>query len=92
MATRKAAGTAKNLNDSNPQYLGVKRGDGQSVIAGNIIVRQRGSRILAGKNTAYGKDYTVYAVADGKVKFGSKRMTHFDGTKKIKKTVSVVSE
>jgi large subunit ribosomal protein L27 len=91
MATRKAAGSAKNLTDSNAQYLGVKKSDGQSVIAGNIIVRQRGSRIMAGKNTAYGKDFTVYSLVDGVVKFSSKRKTHFDGTTKIKKVASVVA-
>lgn len=91
MATRKAAGSAKNLTDSNPQYLGVKKHDGQAVVAGNIIVRQRGTRYLPGKNTGLGKDHTVYALVDGKVKFTTKRKTHFDGTTKYKKTASVVS-
>ena len=89
MATRKAAGTAKNLRDSNAQYLGVKKYDGEAVIPGNIIVRQRGSRIIAGKGTKYGKDFTVYAVEAGKVKYTSRRMTHFDGSLKTKKIANV---
>ena len=90
MATRKAAGTAKNLRDSNPKYLGVKKYDGQVVIPGNIIVRQRGSRIIAGKGTKYGTDYTVYAVEEGKVKYSDRKMKHFDGSMKTKKVASVI--
>lgn len=90
MATRKAAGTAKNLTDSNPQYLGVKKHDGEVVSAGNIIVRQRGARIIAGKNVKSGKDFTMFAVKDGKVKFTSTRKTHLDGTKKVKKVANVI--
>ncbi len=90
MATRKAAGTARNLKDSNPQYLGVKKYDGQGVIPGNIIVRQRGSRIIAGRGTKFGTDYTVYAVEAGKVKYSERRMKHFDGSTKTKKVVSVI--
>ena len=56
MATTKAAGTAKNLTDSNPKYLGVKRSDGEKVGIGEIIVRQRGTLIMAGKNIGTGKD------------------------------------
>ena len=90
MATRKAAGSAKNLTDSNAQYLGVKKYDGEVVSVGNILVRQRGSRIVAGKNTAYGKDYTVFALKEGKVKFSSKRHTNFDNTQKVKKVINVI--
>ena len=89
MATRKAAGTAKNLKDSNAQYLGVKKYDGEVVTPGNIIVRQRGSKIIAGKGTKYGKDYTVFAVETGKVKYSTRRMKHFDGTIKNKKVANV---
>lgn len=92
MATRKAAGTAKNLTDSNPKYLGVKKYDGEVVVAGNIIVRQRGSKMLAGKNVKFGKDYTIYAIKDGKVKFTSKRHTNFDNTTKTKKVVNVIEK
>lgn len=90
MATRKAAGTAKNLTDSNAQYLGIKKHDGEIVSAGNIIVRQRGSKIIAGKNTSYGKDWTVFANKEGKVKFTSKRHINFDNTHKTKKVVNVI--
>ena len=91
MATRKAAGSAKNLTDSNAQYLGIKKSDGEVVSAGNIILRQRGSKYISGKNTSYGKDYTVFALTDGKVKYGQKRHTNFDNTWKVKKTVQVVA-
>lgn len=90
MATRKAAGSAKNLTDSKPKYLGTKLYAGETAVAGNIIVRQRGSKILAGKNTAYGKDFTVYALVDGKVEFGEKRLTHFDGSMKRKKIAHII--
>ena len=84
MAHRKAGGTASNLKDSNPKYLGV------AVIAGNIIIRQRGSRYLAGKGVRLGKDHTVYAVVDGKVKFTNARKINFDGTTSVKKKVNVL--
>jgi large subunit ribosomal protein L27 len=90
MATRKAAGTAKNLTDSNAQYLGVKKYDGEVVSTGNIIVRQRGTKIVAGNNTAYGKDHTIFALKEGKVKFSSKRHINFDNTSKNKKVVNVI--
>lgn len=90
MAHRKAGGTAKNLTDSNPQYLGIKLYEGEAAKPGAIIVRQRGSRIVGGTNTKTGKDDTIYAVKSGKVKFGQKRVSHFDGTKKVKKVVSVI--
>lgn len=92
MATRKAAGTAKNLTDSNAQYLGVKKYDGEVVTTGNILVRQHGSKIVAGKNTAYGKNFTVFAMKDGKVKFSNKRHYNFDNTWKMKKVINVVEE
>ncbi len=90
MATKKAAGTAKNLRDSNPKYLGTKLYDGESARAGSVIIRQRGTKILPGKNVGIGSDHTLFALKEGKVKFGSKRKTHFDGTTKVKKIVSVV--
>lgn len=89
MAHRKAGGTAANLKDSNPKYLGTKLHDGQKAKAGNIIVRQRGSKILGGENIGVGKDYTLFALKDGTVSFGSKRKTHFDGKVMIKKVVHV---
>jgi large subunit ribosomal protein L27 len=92
MATRKAGGTAKNLRDSNPKYLGTKLADGQSAKVGSIIIRQRGTKILAGENVGVGTDHTLFALKDGVVKFGSKRKTHFDGKTVVKKTVSVIEK
>jgi large subunit ribosomal protein L27 len=91
MATKKAGGTAKNLRDSNPQYLGVKRGDGQKVKIGQIIVRQRGTKIEAGKNVAVGTDHTLFASRDGKVSFRTMRKTRFDGQVLVKKAVDVLT-
>ena len=90
MATKKAGGTAKNLSDSNAQYLGVKRHDGQVVRTGEIIVRQRGTKVEAGRNVKIGKDHTLYAAKDGKVSFGTMRKTTFDGRTIMKKRVAVV--
>ncbi len=92
MATRKAGGTAKNLRDSNPKYLGTKLADGQSAKVGSVIVRQRGTKILAGENVGVGTDHTLFALKEGVVKFGSKRKTHFDGKTVVKKTVSVIEK
>jgi len=92
MAHRKAGGSTKNLRDSNPKYLGVKRADGQRVKTGEILVRQRGTKILAGENVGTGKDHTLFALKDGVVKFGTKRKVHFDGKTIVKKTVSVIPE
>jgi len=74
MAHKKAGGSTRNGRDSNPKYLGVKRYGGESVLAGNIIVRQRGTRFHAGENVGVGKDHTLFALADGKVKFESRGM------------------
>jgi large subunit ribosomal protein L27 len=90
MATTKAGGTAKNLNDSNPKYLGVKRGDGQKVFTGEVIVRQRGTKIMAGKNIGIGKDHTLFAKTDGMVRFRSARKTNFDGRSVRRHVVDVV--
>lgn len=72
MAHKKGQGSTKNGRDSNPQYRGVKRYDGQLVSAGSIIVRQVGSSFHAGRNVGTGKDYTLFAKADGVVRFGTK--------------------
>jgi large subunit ribosomal protein L27 len=90
MSTKKAAGSAKNLTDSKPKYLGVKRSDGQKVKIGEVIVRQRGTKIEAGKNVNVGKDHTLFAMKPGKVSFGSMRKVSFTGKTSIKKRVSVV--
>ena len=89
MATKKAGGTAKNLRDSQPKYLGVKRGDGQVVKKGEIIVRQRGTKFVAGKNVQMGTDHTLFAVAEGKVSFKNIRKTRFDGMAVVRKSVDV---
>lgn len=68
-AHKKGTGSSHNGRDSNPKMLGVKRADGQHVLAGNILVRQRGSKFRAGKGVGMGKDDTLYALVDGTVKF-----------------------
>jgi len=65
MAHRKAGGSAKNLRDSGPQYLGTKLYDGQKAKPGAIIVRQRGTKILPGENVGMGKDHTLFALKEG---------------------------
>ncbi|HZL86143.1 MAG TPA: 50S ribosomal protein L27 [Candidatus Krumholzibacteria bacterium] len=67
MAHKKGQGSTRNGRDSNPKYLGVKCGDGQTVVAGNILVRQRGTRIHAGANVGRGRDDTLFALAAGRV-------------------------
>ncbi|MBX7059709.1 MAG: 50S ribosomal protein L27 [Leptospirales bacterium] len=69
MAHKKGGGSTRNGRDSNPKMLGVKRYGGQHVLAGNILVRQRGTRIHAGKNVGVGRDHTLFALATGVVKF-----------------------
>lgn len=92
MASTKSAGTASNLRDSNPQYLGVKLSDGSWAKVGSIIVRQRGTKIMAGKNVKTGKDHTLFAVKEGTVRFRQKNRTQFNGTTKKKKFVDVLPE
>jgi large subunit ribosomal protein L27 len=92
MAHRKAGGTAKNLRDSKPKYLGVKIADGQNAKPGAIIVRQRGTRILPGKNVRIGKDHTIFSTVTGTVKFSLKRGTRFDGRNTRKSIVHVVAQ
>ena len=84
MAHKKAGSSSKNGRDSVGQRLGVKAGDGQLVSAGSIIVRQRGMTFLAGPGAGLGKDYTVFAMTDGRVKFEHARTD--------KKRVRVVAE
>ena len=84
MAHKKAGGSSRNGRDSISKRLGVKRFGGEEVLAGNIIVRQRGSKFHPGKNVGMGKDYTLFATAPGRVQFEIK------GPKK-RKTVSIVT-
>ena len=83
-AHKKGQGSVKNGRDSNPKYLGVKKYDGEVVKAGNIIVRQRGTKFHAGNNMGIGKDHTLFALIDGYVKF--------ERLGKNNKQVSVYSE
>lgn len=69
MAHKKGQGTSKNGRDSKPKNLGVKKFGGESVLAGTIIIRQRGTRFHAGKNVGMGRDHTLFALSDGKVVF-----------------------
>lgn len=89
MAHRKAGGSAKNLRDSNPKYLGTKLSDGQRAKVGSVIVRQRGTKIQAGKNVGIGKDHTLYSLAEGTVAFRTTRKKRFDGKTQVKKVVDV---
>ena len=84
MAHKKAAGSTRNGRESESKRLGVKKFGGQSVIAGNILVRQRGTKFHAGENVGMGRDHTLFATTDGNVKFEVR------GPKK-RKTISVVA-
>ena len=90
MAHRKAGGSAKNLTDSNPKYLGTKLYAGEKAKAGSIIIRQRGTKILPGNNVGLGKDHTLFALKEGTIKFGTKRKTNFNRTSSVKKIVHVI--
>ena len=83
MAHKKGMGSSKNGRDSNPKMLGVKRADGQFVTAGSILVKQNGTKIHPGKNVGKGRDYTLFAMTDGKVKFNN--------LGKAKKQVSIIN-
>ena len=90
MAHKKAAGSTSLGRDSESKRLGVKLSDGQDAKAGNIIIRQRGTKYHPGENVRRGNDDTLFAVADGKVKFSTKKLKKFDGNLKTTKIVSVI--
>ena len=90
MAHKKAQGSVKNSRDSKPQYLGTKLYDGEPATAGAIIVRQRGTKIIAGTDVGIGKDHTLYALKPGFVKYTSKRKLNFDGTTTTRKCASII--
>jgi large subunit ribosomal protein L27 len=92
MAHKKAGGSTKNLRDSQPKYLGTKLYDGEYASVGNVLVRQRGSRIIAGRNVGMGKDHTLFALQDGLVKFGTRKKIGFNGKSKTMKIVHVIRE
>lgn len=89
MASKKAGGTAKNLNDSKAKYLGVKLYAGEKAKTGDVIVRQRGTAMMAGKNVGVGKDHTLFALAHGIVAFRNVRKTNFNGKKVVRSAVDV---
>jgi len=91
MAHRKATGSVKNVGGSQPKYLGTKLFAGEEAKAGSVIIRQRGSRIVAGKNTSMGKDHTIFALKAGKIKFSHLRKKSFDDKVVVKKVVNVVT-
>ncbi len=90
MAHKKSAGTSKNGRDSNPKYLGVKITEGDKAQAGSVLIRQRGTDVLPGKNVGMGKDHTLFALVPGTVKFGTKRKMNFDNRSSVKKIIHVV--
>lgn len=91
MSHKKAGGSTKNGRDSNAKRLGVKLFAGQKVTAGNILVRQKGNKFFAGENVDTGKDFTLFALKNGVVKFTEKRQTKYDGRIYRNKFVNVVS-
>ena len=90
MAHKKAAGSVKNLKDSQPKYRGVKVFGGQPVVAGNIIIRQKWSKYECGKNTYEAADFTILAKTDGIVAFKKKNFKKFNGRTYLKTVVEVV--
>lgn len=73
MAHKKSGGSSRNGRDSNPKYLGVKKYGGEHVVPGNILIRQRGTKVNAGDNVGMGKDHTLFALVEGHVTFTKKR-------------------
>lgn len=90
MAHTKAGGSTKLGRDSAAQRLGVKLYDGQAARAGAILIRQRGSKFLAGNNVGIGKDDTLYALKPGTVKFSTLQKTGFNGKKRAIKKISII--
>jgi len=90
MAHKKAAGSTQNGRDSEAKRLGIKIFGGQNARAGNIIVRQRGTKFWPGKNVGIGKDHTLFALSDGTVTFQEKQMKKYDGRVFKDKIVHVV--
>jgi len=91
MAKTKSAGSTKLGRDSQPKYLGVKLFGGQIAKPGSIIIRQRGTKFIPGKNVRRGNDDTLYAVTEGAVEFRTKSKKKFDGSSRTVKIVNVVS-
>lgn len=89
MAKTKAAGATKLGRDSLPKYLGVKLFQGQRTKVGSVIIRQRGTKFLPGKNVKRGKDDTLYALKKGVVRFQTKKKKNFDNSQRVVKIVNV---
>ena len=89
MATTKSGGSTRLGRDSQPKYLGVKIQDGEKVKAGQIIIRQRGTKFFPGTNVKRGGDDTLYSLKDGVVKFATKTRKRFDNSRRIAKVVNV---
>lgn len=91
MATTKSAGSTRLGRDSQAKRLGVKLFDGETVKPGNIIIRQRGTKFLAGANVRMGCDNTLYSIAEGRIKFGTRRKKGFNGKSREAKVVNVTT-
>lgn len=91
MAHKKAGGSTRLGRDSNPKYLGTKVGDGQTVKSGQVLVRQRGTKIHPGKNVKRTGDDTLLALVAGVVKFTQKKRKRFDGNLKMTKFVNIIA-
>jgi len=89
MSKTKSAGSTRLGRDSQPQYLGVKRNHGQAVKAGEVLIRQRGTKYLPGQNVGLGKDHTLFALKQGKVCFQETQKTTFTGKKRKAKVVEI---
>jgi len=92
MAKTKSAGSTKNLQDSQPKYLGMKATPGQQVQPGSVLLRQRGTRIEAGRNVGVGKDHTLFSLASGVLRIMNRRKKRFDNTTTTKKVLYVDGE
>ncbi|MDP2651232.1 MAG: 50S ribosomal protein L27 [bacterium] len=90
MAHKKSAGTTKNGRDSNPKYLGIKISPGTATRVGQVLVRQRGTDVLPGRNVGKGHDDTLFALQDGVVSISYKRKTHFNNKVLKKKVMHVL--
>ncbi|MBU6321151.1 MAG: 50S ribosomal protein L27 [Patescibacteria group bacterium] len=91
MASTKAGGSSKNLRDSKPKYLGVKLADGAAVRPGMVIVRQRGTRIMPGKNVRVGRDHTLFAMSAGTIAFRTARKRTYTGKVIVRKVADVLA-
>jgi len=90
MAHTKSGGSTTNIRDSQPKYLGIKLYSGERAKAGSILVRQRGTKFLPGKNVGIGKDHTLYALRAGQVNTTEKRKVRFDGKIVRRKVINVI--